>query len=480
MKTLGWILLGLLAALLVALTAAVVRTFRTTRRWSDYVPDPDPARADAYARKLSAMVRYETVSHRDDPELEKYRGFHALLEKLFPTVHYKLEKAEIDGNLLFYWRGKHRDKPLVLMSHQDVVPADPDDWLHQPFSGDIADGKVWGRGSADTKCTVMAFFQAVEELLKAGFTPEQDVYLASSCTEEYGGDGAPKLVAELKRRGVQPFLVCDEGGAIIQEPIGGVPGYFAMVGVFEKGQGNVRVTARSAGGHASAPPRKSPIPRLAAFVCSMEKHPPFRKKLLPEVRAMFENFAPYSPFALRLLFGNLWLFGPLLEAVMPLVSPQAAAMLRTTAAFTMASGSDAANVLPQEASVWVNLRFIPHEGMEKSMKKLRRRARRFGLEVEVISDRDYTESADIYGQAWGQVMSAIEECFPGLPASPYVVTGGTDARFFQEICPNCVRFAPVTYGPEQMHGMHGINENIETACLPGAVDFYKTLIRRNV
>ena len=194
---------------------------------------------------------------------------------------------------------------------------------------------------------------------------------------------------------------------------------------------------------------------------------------------MFENFAPYAPFGLKLLFGNLWLFGPLLELVMPMVSPQAAAMLSTTAAFTMASGSDACNVLPQEASVWVNLRFIPHEGMEKRMKKLRRRARRFGLEVEVISDRDYTGSADIYGKPWGMVMDAIGECFPGLPASPYVVTGGTDARFFQEICPNCVRFAPVTFGPEQMHGMHGLNENLEIACLPGAVDFYKTLIRKN-
>ena len=478
MKTLGWMALGLLAALLIAVAAAVVRTLRRPRLVSDYTPDPDPARAEAYARILSAMVRYETVSHREDPEIEKFRGFHALLEKLFPAVHRSLEKTEIDGNLLFFWRGKYHDAPLVLMSHQDVVPAEGE-WLHPPFSGDISDGKVWGRGAADTKCTLMAFFQAVEELLQTGFVPEQDVYLASSCTEEFGGDGAPKLVAELKRRGVKPFLVCDEGGGIIGQPVGGVPGYFAMVGVFEKGQGNVRITARSQGGHASAPPRNSPIPRLAKFVSSMEKRPPFRKKLLPEVRAMFENLAPYAAFPLRLLFGNLWLFGPLLRAVMPLVSPQAAAMLRTTAAFTMASGSDACNVLPQEASVWANLRFIPHQGKEASLHALRRRAGKYGLDVEVISAVDPSGSVDIRGEAWGRVMDAIGECFPGLPASPYVVTGGTDARFYQEICPSCVRFGPVVYDPEQMKGMHGLNENIGAACLPGAVDFYKTLIRKN-
>ncbi len=478
MKTLGWILLGLLAALVIALAAAVIRTLRSPRKVSDYEPAPDPARAEAYARKLSAMVRCETVSHRDKPEPEKFRAFHGVLAELFPTVHRELEKTEIDGNLLFFWRGKRHDRPLVLMSHQDVVPAEGE-WLHPPFSGDIADGKVWGRGSSDTKCTVMAFFQAIEELLQTGFVPAQDVYLASSCTEEYGGPGASKLVEELKRRGVTVFLVCDEGGGIIGDPMGGVPGRFAMVGVFEKGQANLKVTARSNGGHSSAPPRNTPIPRLAAFVNSMEKRSPFRKKLLPEVRSMLENYAPYASFPLRLLFGNLWLFAPLLKAVMPMVSPQAAAMLRTTAAFTMASGSDACNVIPQEASVWANLRFIPHQGKDKSLQRFRRRARRYGLDVEVISAVDFTPSVDTRGEAWALVNQAIEECFPGLPVSPYIVTGGTDARFFQEICPSCVRFGPVVYDPEQMTGMHGLNENIGAACLPGAVDFYNTMIRKN-
>lgn len=70
-------------------------------------------------------------------------GFHKVLEELFPLVHEKLEKTEIDGNLLFYWKGKSSEKPVLLMSHQDVVPAEGE-WIHAPFSGDIAEGKVWG------------------------------------------------------------------------------------------------------------------------------------------------------------------------------------------------------------------------------------------------------------------------------------------------------------------------------------------------
>ena len=457
------------------LATAVVRTLLTPSKVSDYVPGPDEARAMEYAEKLAEMIRCETVSTPDDPTGAKFYAFHKVLEKLFPLVHERLERSVIDGNLLYYWPGKNHDKPMVLMSHQDVVPAEGE-WLHAPFSGDIAEGKVWGRGAADTKCTVMAFFQAAEELLAQGFVPEQDVYISSSCTEEFAGGGCKKLVSELKRRGVRPHLVCDEGGGIINEPIGGIKGNFAMIGVFEKGKGDLKFTARSSGGHSSAPTKNSPIPRLAKFVNRVETRSPFKKKLLPEVRAMFETLAPYAGFGMKLLFGNIWLFKPLLMLALPMVSAQAGAMLKTTVAFTMQSGSDAANVLPQEASVWANMRFIPHQGKDESLAIITKLAKKYGLETEILWAADYTEPVDIHGEAWGKVVSAIERTFPGLPYSPYVMTGGTDCQFYQEICDNCIRFGPVIYGPEQMKGMHGLNENIEISCLPGAVDFYKNLI----
>lgn len=456
---------------------AVVRTLVSPRKTSDYQPpQTDEAEALRLAGKLSKMIQVDTTSHAGGDDPARFRAFHKTLAELFPRVFSQLEKTEIDGNLLFYWKGRSQERPILLMSHQDVVPAEGA-WSHAPFSGDIADGKVWGRGASDTKCSVMAFFEAAEQLLAEGYTPPTDVYLASSCTEEWAGDGAPKLVAELQRRGVELFLVCDEGGAIISEPIGGIPGNFAMVGVFEKGKADVKFTARSTGGHASAPTANTPIARLSAFVTDVEKHAPFRKKFLPEVTAMFTRLAPYAPFGLRLVMGNLWLFAPLMKVVLPRVSAQAGAMLRTTIAFTMQSGSDAYNVLPQEATLGANMRFIPHQGEQESLAIIRRLAEKHGLEMEVVHTNDYSEPVDIHGEAFRQVERVIGETFPGLPVSPYVMTGATDAHFYQEICDSCVRFAPVIYGPEQMKGMHGINENIEYNCLPGAVDFYKNLIR---
>ena len=474
-----YILAGAVGLLLLLLAASLVRTLMIPVRKSGYEPAPDPERSRAYAEKLSAMVRQETVSVPGENQRDKFLAFHRVLEQLFPLVHEKLEKTEIDGNLLFFWKGKSGARPLVLMSHQDVVPAEGE-WIHPPFSGEIADEKVWGRGASDTKCSVMAFFQAVEELLRDGYVPENDVYLSSSCTEEWSGDGCPKLVAELKRRGVSPWLVCDEGGGIIREPIAGIPGNFAMIGVFEKGKADVRFTAVSEGGHASAPGPHSPIARLADFVHDVETHNLFRRKMPKEVAAMFETLAPYASFPLRWIFSNLWLFRPVLLRVLPMISAQAGAMIRTTIAFTMQTGSDACNVMPQKATVSANMRFIPHQGMEESLAIIRKRAEKYGLQTEVLQADDYTVPTDIHGEAFRLVQKTVNDTFPGCAGSPYVMTGATDSRFYEDICSNIVRFAPVIYGPEQMKGMHGLNENIEISCLPGAVDFYRNLIRANV
>lgn len=470
------LVLPLLGILLVLLLIAVIRTLVQGHKTSTYVPAPDPVKENLCAEKLSAMVQCETISVRGVAEPEKFRRFHQVLKELYPTVFSHCEVIDIDGNLLLCWKGISSSNPIMLMSHMDVVPAGGG-WSRDPFGGEIADGKVWGRGTADTKASVMAFYQAAEELISEGYVPPVDVYLCSSCTEEVGGDGAPKIVQWLKDHDVKLSMLCDEGGGIISEPIGGVPGYYAMVGVYEKGMGDLKFTAHSAGGHASAPARNTPITRLAKFVTEVETKTPMKVKFSPEVDAMFGRLAPYASFPLHLVLGNLWLFKPLLKRVLPLISPQAAAMLQTTIAFTMQKGSDGYNVIPQEAYVTANLRFIPHQKVNESVEVLTKLAAKYDIETEVLIANDPSPSLDLKGRAFRLTEAAIGEVFPALPVSPYIVTGATDCRFYNDVCDNCVRFAPVVYGPEQLKGMHGIDENIETNCLPGAVEYYKAVIR---
>ena len=478
MKYILYAVLAVIGLLLLLLLIALLKTLLTKQKVSAYKPKPDPEREKFYAEKLSKAVQCETVSHKGQIQREKFLKFHEVLAGLFPLVHQHLEKTEIDGSLLYFGRGEKHDKPVVLMAHQDVVPAEGE-WLHGHFSGDIDDGKVWGRGAADDKSSLITIFQAVEELLADGYVPAQDVYISSSNTEEIGEEGCPKLVAELKRRGVTPFLVNDEGGTIVTEPMAGIPGNFAMIGILEKGMGDLLIKAKSNGGHSSYPPKNSPIARLSKLVCDIEKHYPMKSRFSPQLKTMLSTLGAYGPFYYRLLFGNLWLFKPLLTKLLPSLSPQAGALMRTTIAPTMQSGSNGCNVLPQEATLNLNLRYIPHQDMEESNEIIRKLAAKYDLEVEIQDAYGACKPIDTESEAFRLVEETIREVFPGLPIVPYVMTGGTDAKYYEEICPACVRFAPLIYGPEQMKGMHGLNETMETVSLPGAVDYYKALIRKN-
>ncbi|MEG1874217.1 MAG: M20/M25/M40 family metallo-hydrolase [Angelakisella sp.] len=435
------------------------------------------ARAQQYGRSLAKLIQCETVSSRFEESREKFLGFHKLLEEQFPLLHKTCEKHLFHGSLLFHWHGKTSVEPLLLMSHHDVVEANGD-WSHDPFSGEIIDNVLWGRGTVDTKSSLFCILSAVEELLSDGFVPQTDVYIASSCTEEWSGEGAPLTAQYLKEQGVHLGMLLDEGGMIMEEPIAGVKGKFAMIGVLEKGYADVKFIAKGKGGHSSAPGKNTPLVRLAKFICEVEKHSPFTVQFNPTVREMFRRLSPSMGFGMRLIFSNLWLFGPLLKKLMPSISPAGAAMLKTTCAFTTASGASGLNVLPQTAYVTANLRFIPHQPTDESIALLADIAKKYDLETEVIY-KDYPcPVVDYQGKPFLLVEDTVRELFPNCTPSPYVMTGGTDAKFYKDICENGIRFAPLEINAQQFSSIHGLNENIDLAVLPSGVDFYKTIIRK--
>ncbi len=473
-----YIILAILGIIVLLGVVMVLRTVFTGSKSAVYTPSYDNGRIDLYAGKLAKMIQYETVSYRGKPDPEKFRGFHEVLAELFPNVFANLEKIEIDGNLMMKWKGTDESlEPIIMISHQDVVPAEGE-WTHEPFSGDICDGKIYGRGTGDIKNGIFSFYQAVEELLKEGYQPKCDVYLGSSCTEEIGGDGAPKMRDWFMERGIHLFMLCDEGGCIVQDPVAGVKGSFAAIGIFEKGYGDIKFTARSNGGHSSTPPKNTPIARLAKFVADVEDNNPFTRRFSPAVDRMFHDLAPYCrSFGLKLVMVNLGLLKPIVKSLLPKISSEAAAMIQTTIAFTMQKGSNGYNVIPQEAWVTGNLRYIPHQGRDESNRIISEIAAKYDVEAEWVTGNDYTKSLDLSGKPYEMTCECIRKVFPGLGIMPYVVTGGTDSRFFDPVCDACVRFTPTACDKDQLGRMHGIDENINTNVLPGAVDYYKTLIR---
>lgn len=429
-----------------------------------------------YGERLGKMIRCETVSSRFHQDLSKFYRFHEVLEELFPNLHKTCEKHEFNGSLLFKWKGKGNGEPILFMSHQDVVEANGD-WEHDPFGGEIADGAVWGRGTVDTKGNLFCFLQAAEELMEKGYVPECDVYFASSCTEEISGEGAPLTVQWLQDHGVHLRFLMDEGGMIKEEPMKGVKGRFAMVGCLEKGYGDVKFIARGNGGHASVPQKNTPLTRLAAFMLDVEKHNPFTPKMNATVAEMFRRLAPYTEGSLGKVMRYERQLEPLLEKLLPKVNPLGAAMISTTLNFTMAKGADGLNVVPQEAYVTGNMRFIHHQGVEESVELVSKIARKYQIETELLYFDRPCPVVDYKGKPFRLVEHVVNKLFPGVVVAPYAMTGGTDAKFYTPVCENSLRFAPLEINEQQYQSIHGLNENINLDTLPKAVDFYKRIVR---
>ncbi len=429
-----------------------------------------------YGEKLSRMIQCETVSEPGIPNTEKFDKFHDTLKELFPLVFSKLEVNYIDSSILIKWEGKGKREPILLMSHQDVVSASGD-WKEMPFSGKISDGRVWGRGTVDTKGSLMCIFQSVEELLEENYTPQGDVYIASSSTEEVQGDGAPRTVEYLKSKGVHLSFLMDEGGMIVDEPMPGVKGRFAMIGTVEKGTGNIVVSAQSNGGHASAPGKNTPIARLSAFICDIEKKNPNSIEFSPTLIEMFSRLGKHTSGVLGFAMRHSKGLKPLLKKVLPSVSAKAAAMVRTTMAYTMCGGSMGKNVLPEKAWVNINTRFIQHQGVEETKRILEPYLKKYNLEADYTGCKEPQKSVDFTQKPFKLVEKTLSEVYPDVIPSPYIMTGGTDAYFYQPLTDNALRFAPLYIDKQQLESIHGLNENMFISSLPKGVEFYKKLIQ---
>ncbi len=435
----------------------------------------DP-RTDQYAKELARMIQMETISEAEQPDKTIFYQFHDLLRELFPTLFELCTFENFDGSFLLRWQGRGEGQPVLFMNHHDVVEA-PGQWTHPPFSGTIADGKLWGRGTLDTKGGLWAMLRAAEELAQEGYVPNCDIYFLSTCNEEQGGEGGDHISRVLLERGLRFSMVLDEGGMILNEPIGGAKGTFAMVGVGEKGCADLKFIARSKGGHASTPGKNTPLVRLGKFMAAAEKADLFRGEISTTIHAMFSCLSASMSGPMKFILGHSQSFRGLLLKVMPMVSGTANAMLKTTIAFTMASGSQGTNVLPQEAWVIGNMRYSHHQGGPDSIAAISKLAEKFEIETQVLDPGFPSPLTDHTGEPFRLVERAVTEIFPGVKTSPYVMTGASDSRFLSRVCDHCLRFTPFLISDQQLDSIHGVDENVDLSVLAPAVDFYRYVMK---
>ncbi|EOM77864.1 M20/M25/M40 family metallo-hydrolase [Rhodococcus rhodnii] len=437
---------------------------------------------------LRAVVRIPTISYRDDERIDA-AAFERLLTELaerFPRAH-ALDVTRIEPHaLLVRWAGETDADPIVLMAHLDVVPVDGDaPWTRPPFGGDLADAPeglcVWGRGTLDDKGSAVAILTAVETLLESGYTPARDVWLSFGCNEEVSGDAAPRAVATLRERGVTPWFVLDEGGAIASGAFPGVTAPIGVVGVAEKGSTMIELVARGGGGHGSTPAANGPAVRIANAVAALDRLSLPRRVPAP-TRELLARLAPHLGGPLHPLVGRIVRAESLVASVLARAGAETRAIVQTTLAFTTLSAADGMNVIPTTAKAGVNARILPGDTVADIVARIRR-AIDDGVEIDVVEAAEPSavspySTAEVTDPAFALLESVIGEIFPDAVPSPYVMMAATDSRHFTEICARVYRFSPFRMSREQRATIHSVDERITVDTLLEGVGWYRSLLQR--
>ncbi len=474
MKEIFLALLVILVLFVFVLVVNAVRVKVSARKLSPRKQHKTLEEQAEYAKKLSQMIKCETVSvseSYDDTEFSKLRN---VMSDLFPLIHKTAEKMTFGDDCWIYKiHGKDQKRNIMIMSHHDVV-AGEGEWKYPAFCGEIHDGALWGRGTVDTKTPLFAEFMALEELLSEGFIPECNVYIGSSHNEEIGGDGIPLALEYFKEHNIEFETVLDEGGAIISPPLPGIKCNCAMMAVHEKGRYTLNCYAREGNGHKGlAANSNTPVARMSAFITEVNTKNIFIKRLHPQVKAMFTHLCPYTPFIMRILFSNLWCFGGLLKTVMPKINAQAGSMVGTTCSFNEISTNKEEKFCHSKAFI----RCVDDKDLEKDLAEIEKIAKKYDIELVPGENNEYFTPADLNHKAFEYTKRCITEIFPDVVSAPYILPAGTDARHLCGICRCVIRFAPIEMNDQQFTSVHSENENISLESIGNAVVYYKHYIK---
>ena len=475
--------LALVAAVLGG--ALVIGVQRFVPRQIDVAPaTPIQIDVDAAAQRLSRAIRHRTVSPVDSASQAEFERFHAFLTESFPALHKRLARETVNQHSLLYtWQGTRTElKPILLLAHMDVVPVDPaseKSWTYPPFSGQLADKYIWGRGAMDDKASVLGILEAVERLLSEGFHPTRTIYLAFGHDEEIGGaNGAAKIAATLAARSVQLEYVLDEGMNILRGVIEGVNAPVALIGVAEKGYLSVELSANAVGGHSSIPANDNAIGRISRALQRLEAAP-FPAKLRGPSRAMFEFIGPEMAWTKKLVLANLWLFEPLIVSQLT-QSPLTNAILRTTLAPTRFNAGIGENVLPAQARAVINLRIMPGESTTSALEHMRTAIDDPKIKLTPLPIRmEPSAVTDLAGPSFKLVERTIRQTAPEAIVAPSLLVAATDSRHYAGLTKNVLRFLPITITAADTSRYHGIDERIALTDYLRCINFYAQLIRNS-
>jgi len=503
------ILLVILCILIVLIAIILIRTFTyqfkkissgTSQGWK-------MIKNDSAIQRLSGGLIIPTVSTGElgNFDYSTFDTFKEYLKKSYPLIYENTEYVEVNKyGLIFRLKGNNSSlEPILFLSHSDVVPpGDADvkdssenifrpadqplppvlkvaeDWDFAPFSGAVANGRIYGRGAIDMKGMLFSLLESMNNLIKNKHIPQRDIYLAFGFDEEVGGQkGAEQIANYFKGKNLKFDAVYDEGGLILQKgSVAGIDADVAVIGCAEKGFLSVKIKVKGLGGHSSMPPSESAVGKAAIIMQRLEDRQ-MKPMITPLINEFFTNIGGSMSFINRMAISNQWLLKPLLLSQLT-KNNSTNALVRTTTALTMMKGSDAPNVLSPEAEFVVNFRLLPGNSVKEVKEHIAKATKGFDVEIEEIDNvKEASAVSPTNTKSFKLIEAAIKEIHPAAIATPYLTIAGTDAYKYQIVSKNIYRFMPIKITDAEKQSIHSTNEYISIENYMKMIHYFEFIMK---
>lgn len=504
------IILGIVLIVIVLVVVLIIKTFTYPfASTKDLAKNPAEFPINEKAvKRLSEAIQIPTVStvEYSETNFEPFEQFHKFLQQSYPLIYEKLDTTTVNKyGLVFHWKGKNSSKkPLLFLSHYDVVPinnydfANPpaytsvfninekaiplteyqNSWTYPPFSGAVDHGRIYGRGTLDMKGMLISILEGADQLLAEGYQPQQDIYFAFGHDEEVSGrQGALKIAEHFKNKNIEFDAVYDEGGYVVSpgSVIKSIDKAIALIGVAEKGFLTLQITVKGTGGHSSMPPKKGSLV-LASEIVEKLNTDQMPASITDPIAYFLKNVGGSMDFKSQLAISNQWLLKGLL--IKSLANDAASnALIRTTTALTMAHSSDAPNVLSATTEITVNFRILQGNTVEDVLNHVKKVCEGYDVDYKVISSREPSKISDINGEPFHKVQKTIAEVYPNAIISSYLTIGGTDAYKYEIVSDNVFRFMPIEINQYDQRLIHNDNESITIDNYMRMIHYFKLLMK---
>jgi acetylornithine deacetylase/succinyl-diaminopimelate desuccinylase-like protein len=431
-----------------------------------------------YEELIDLFRKYLAINTTNPPgnEIEAAKFFAALCEK--EGIKYRIYEPEpARGTIIAKLPGSGAKKPVIMLNHMDVVPAEPDKWISHPFALEERDGYIYNRGAQDMKSFGILQFMTLLMLKRSGKTLERDIYFIGCADEEAGGaKGAAYITENVPELKDAEF--CINEGCDIRETEAGELVW--QVAFSEKTTSPFRVTAKGEPGHASMPHNKNCTVNL---VKALERINNWKAPIdvIPVVETLLKTQSQFENEPLRSILENIEesVKDPDKLKMIEDKYPQINALIRDTHTLTMMNAGAKVNVIPTEACAVYDARILPGHNGQEFIAMIKELVKDLPVEIEAkapsrpIPDK-ILESE--HSEFYTVVKQVANEMTPEARVTPSIMTGASDSQYFRGIGIPSYGFAPLIAKAEERKGVHGNNERMSIESMKfGIRAFYRIM-----